>query len=87
MSVTSPGTAKNCITLGACENLRPEFNSASLKHDADRERVTALIGQGTGAPPPLRPRIGLLAREPEHPVFSHRAPCNSVFPQQPQNAQ
>ena len=26
MSVTSPGTAKNCITVGACENLRPEFN-------------------------------------------------------------
>lgn len=27
MSVTSPGTAKNCITVGACENLRPEFNA------------------------------------------------------------
>ena len=27
MSVTSPGTAKNCITVGACENLRPEFSS------------------------------------------------------------
>ena len=27
MSVTSPGTAKNCITVGACENLRPQFNS------------------------------------------------------------
>jgi serine protease AprX len=27
MSVTSPGTAKNCITVGACENLRPNFNS------------------------------------------------------------
>ena len=26
-SVSSPGTAKNCITVGACENLRPEFNS------------------------------------------------------------
>lgn len=26
-SVTSPGTAKNCVTVGACENLRPEFNS------------------------------------------------------------
>ncbi len=25
-SVTSPGTAKNCITIGACESLRPEFN-------------------------------------------------------------
>jgi Subtilisin-like serine proteases len=25
MSVTSPGTAKNCITVGACENLRPDF--------------------------------------------------------------
>ncbi|MDZ4689307.1 MAG: S8 family serine peptidase [Planctomycetaceae bacterium] len=27
MSVTSPGTAKNCITVGASENLRPAFNS------------------------------------------------------------
>jgi hypothetical protein len=27
MSVTSPGTAKNCITVGACENLRPGFNA------------------------------------------------------------
>ena len=27
MSVTSPGTAKNCITVGACENRRPEFNA------------------------------------------------------------
>jgi hypothetical protein len=26
MSVTSPGTAKNCITVGACENNRPEFD-------------------------------------------------------------
>jgi len=26
-SVTSPGTAKNCITVGACENNRPQFNS------------------------------------------------------------
>jgi subtilisin family serine protease len=26
-SVTSPGTAKNCITVGACENLRPIFNN------------------------------------------------------------
>jgi serine protease AprX len=26
MSVTSPGTAKNCITVGACENRRPAFN-------------------------------------------------------------
>jgi serine protease AprX len=26
-SVTSPGTAKNCITVGACENNRPEFDS------------------------------------------------------------
>jgi subtilisin family serine protease len=27
MSVTSPGTAKNCITVGASENRRPEFNT------------------------------------------------------------
>jgi serine protease AprX len=26
MSVSSPGTAKNCITVGACENNRPDFN-------------------------------------------------------------
>jgi subtilisin family serine protease len=26
MSVSAPGTAKNCITVGACENRRPEFN-------------------------------------------------------------
>jgi len=25
MSVSSPGTAKNCITVGACENVRPLF--------------------------------------------------------------
>ena len=27
MSVSSPGTAKNCITVGACENKRPDFDS------------------------------------------------------------
>ncbi|MFT6270212.1 MAG: subtilisin-like proprotein convertase family protein [Alphaproteobacteria bacterium] len=27
MSVTSPGTAKNCICVGASENQRPEFNA------------------------------------------------------------
>lgn len=27
MSVTSPGTAKNCITVGASEGFRPQFNS------------------------------------------------------------
>ena len=26
MSVTSPGTSKNCVTVGACENRRPEFD-------------------------------------------------------------
>lgn len=26
-SVTPPGTAKNCITVGACENLRPNFDA------------------------------------------------------------
>lgn len=26
-SVSSPGTAKNCITVGACESKRPEFNT------------------------------------------------------------
>jgi subtilisin family serine protease len=27
-SVAPPGTAKNCITVGACESVRPEFNDA-----------------------------------------------------------
>ena len=27
MSVSSPATAKNCITVGACENNRPRFNA------------------------------------------------------------
>jgi subtilisin family serine protease len=27
MSVSSPATAKNCITVGACENKRPDFNA------------------------------------------------------------
>jgi len=27
MSVSSPAPAKNCITVGACENKRPEFNA------------------------------------------------------------
>lgn len=27
MSISSPGTAKNCLTVGACENLRSEFTS------------------------------------------------------------
>lgn len=27
MSVKPPGTAKNCITVGACENRRPNFNT------------------------------------------------------------
>jgi serine protease AprX len=27
MSVSSPGTAKNCVTVGASENLRPEFDA------------------------------------------------------------
>ncbi len=27
MSVSAPGTAKNCITVGACENRRPNFNA------------------------------------------------------------
>jgi subtilisin family serine protease len=29
MSVSSPGTAKNCITVGACENRRPNFNGVA----------------------------------------------------------
>jgi hypothetical protein len=35
MSVTSPGTAKNCSTVGACENLRRNF---------DREKYGERIG-------------------------------------------
>lgn len=29
LSVTSPGTAKNCITIGASESLRPQFSSST----------------------------------------------------------
>jgi len=29
LSITSPGTAKNCITIGASETLRPEFSTST----------------------------------------------------------
>jgi hypothetical protein len=32
MSVTSPGTAKNCITVGACENRRSSFAGETYGH-------------------------------------------------------
>jgi len=62
MSVTSPGTAKNCITVGACENRRPGFNaekygdwwpddypSAPFKNDSmadDPDQVVAFSSRG-----------------------------------------
>lgn len=62
MSVTSPGTAKNCITVGACENRRPSFNSetygkwwpkdypvAPFRNEAmadDSEQVVAFSSRG-----------------------------------------
>lgn len=37
MSVTAPGTAKNCITVGASENKRPEFNQQTYGGRRPRE--------------------------------------------------
>lgn len=55
-SVASPGTSKNCITVGACENLRPEFDAQTygewwpddfpaspFKSDPMANRPTAIV--------------------------------------------
>ncbi|KQZ45129.1 S8 family serine peptidase [Duganella sp. Root1480D1] len=62
-SVTSPGTAKNCITVGACENQRPEFNSE-------------LYGNWWGDDYPVQPfKSAPMADNPQQVVaFSSRGP-------------
>ncbi|MBK7622873.1 MAG: S8 family serine peptidase [Kineosporiaceae bacterium] len=62
-SVTSPGTAKNCITVGASENLRPDF---------DTERYGDWWPQDYPAPPY---KGAPMADDPEQVVaFSSRGP-------------
>ena len=72
-SVTSPGTAKNCITVGACENLRPEFNAerygdwwpddfpvAPLKGDSmadSPDQVVAFSSRGPTADNRIKPDL------------------------------
>jgi len=64
-SVTSPGTAKNCITVGASENLRPEFNT---------QRYGDWWPNDFPVPPPstdpMANNAGQLA------AFSSRGPCS-----------
>ena len=63
-SVTPPGTAKNCLTVGACENNRPN------------EAMT--YGQGWPSDFPANPiKIDRVANNPEGMVaFSSRGPTN-----------
>jgi hypothetical protein len=62
-SVTSPGTAKNCITVGACENLRHAF---------DAERYGDWWPQDYPAPPY---KGAAMADDPDQVVaFSSRGP-------------
>jgi len=63
MSVTSPATAKNCITVGACENQRPIFN-------------TDTYGDWWPQDYPVAPfRNDPMADDPDHVVaFSSRGP-------------
>lgn len=63
MSVSSPGTAKNCITVGACENHRPAF-------------ATARYGDWWPDDYPAAPfRKDPMADDPDHVVaFSSRGP-------------
>lgn len=72
-SVSSPGTAKNCITVGACENRRPEFNGqrysdwwpqdypvAPIKGDPmanDPEQVVAFSSRGPTADGRIKPDV------------------------------
>lgn len=73
MSVTSPGTAKNCITVGACENRRPGFKSetygkwwpedypvAPFRNDPmanDPEQVVAFSSRGPTADNRVKPDV------------------------------
>ena len=63
-SVTPPGTAKNCLTVGASENLRPNFKDT--------------YGDGWPSDFPAKPiKIDLLANNPEGmAAFSSRGPTN-----------
>ncbi len=72
-SVTSPGTAKNCITVGACENLRPQFDSQTygewwpddfpvnpFKNDAmanDADQVVPFSSRGPTADNRVKPDV------------------------------
>ena len=62
-SVSSPGTAKNCITVGACENNRPEFDGE-------------LYGDWWPSDFPVKPyRQDAMADQPDEVVpFSSRGP-------------
>ena len=64
-SVTSPGTAKNCITIGACESLRPEFDAETY-------------GSWWSADYPVAPyRRAPMADDPDQVVaFSSRGPTD-----------
>jgi serine protease AprX len=73
MSVTSPGTAKNCITVGASENERPEFDAerygdwwpndypvAPFKSDAmanDPQQVVAFSSRGPTSDGRVKPDL------------------------------
>jgi len=72
-SVSSPGTAKNCITIGACENLRREFDSetygrwwsddypvAPYKNDPmanDPDQVVAFSSRGPTSDGRIKPDV------------------------------
>jgi subtilisin family serine protease len=43
-SITPPATAKNCITVGASENVRPEFNSETYGSWWEEDYPAAVIG-------------------------------------------
>jgi subtilisin family serine protease len=64
MSVTSPGTAKNCITVGACENKRLNFNGETY-------------GAWWPSDDPVAPfKNAPIADNPDQVVaFSSRGPC------------
>jgi serine protease AprX len=73
MSVSSPGTAKNCITVGACENVRPEFDTdrygdwwptdfpvKPIHHDAmadDADQVVAFSSRGPTKDNRIKPDV------------------------------
>ncbi len=63
MSVTSPGTAKNCITVGASENCRPEFRAETYGKWWPQDYPTAPLNKDP------------MADNPDHmAAFSSRGP-------------